>query len=52
MLDDAQTPIVMLLSNYIDSVMLPHVVLSTELAKMARAYIVKSSVEDEDTCVR
>ena len=49
MLDDAQTPIVMLLSNYIDSVMSRSVLLSTELAKMARAYIVKSSVEDEDT---
>ena len=49
MLDDAQTPIVVLLSNYIDSVMSRSVLLSTELAKMARACILKSSVEDEDT---
>ena len=49
MLDDAQMPIVVLLSNNIDSVMSRSVLLSTRLAKMARAYILKSSVEDKDT---
>ena len=48
MLDDAQTSIVVSLSNYIDSVMSRSVLLSTDLAKMARAYILKSSVEDEE----
>ena len=49
MLDVAQTPIVVLLSNYIDSVMSRSVLSSTESAKMVRAYILNSLVEDEDT---
>ena len=49
MLDVTQTPIVVLLTNYIDSVMSRSVLSSTESAKMVRAYILNSSVEDEDT---